>query len=542
MLFSRLTLARRFTLLLGLILGGFVLYGAVSYRALDHLKVNGPLYQAIVLHKDLVADVLPPPEYIIESYLVTLQMTRAAPAELPPLGERLKKLKAEYDARHAFWLTAPLDPAMARLMLKDAHDPANRFFNTSFSRFIPALQQGDRAAAEQAMQAMAADYEIHRKAIDQVVERALKRTSDEEQGAAASIVSTHWLLLAVFGLSLAAALGVALAILRGVQKRLGGEPDYAADICGRIAAGRLDLDIDLKPGDQDSLLYAMHLMQQRLSAAVAGIQRAAENVSSGAQQIAAGNGDLSSRTEHQAASLEEATRAMARLTTNVRDSADDARQADELARTAASVAENGGTVVANVVATMEAIHASSARIKDITGVIDGIAFQTNILALNAAVEAARAGEQGRGFAVVASEVRSLAQRSATAAKEIKALIDASAAQLDQGSVQVREAGTSIVDVVGSVRRVNEIIGRLTGASVSQSGGIEQLNHTVAEMENVAVQNAALVEQAAAAAVSLQEQAAELARAVSAFQLHQPAAPQPARPAAPRPAPRALLSA
>ncbi|MDB5909388.1 MAG: methyl-accepting chemotaxis protein, partial [Massilia sp.] len=271
--------------------------------------------------------------------------------------------------------------------------------------------------------------------------------------------------------------------------------------------------------DHGSLLFAMRTMQQTLSSTVSGIKVAVESLATGTGQITAGNQDLSARTEQQTASLEETTRAMTALTSNVHNNASDAKQANQLALAASNIAEDGGAVVAEVVATMASINASSAKIVDIIGVIDAIAFQTNILALNAAVEAARAGEQGRGFAVVASEVRSLAQRSATAAKEIKVLIDDSVNKMSNGSKLVGQAGATMIEVVESVRRVTDIIGRITIASRDQSDGIEQVNQSIAQMEGVAQQNAALVEEAAAAAGSLQDQATALAQAVSIFTVH-----------------------
>jgi methyl-accepting chemotaxis protein len=311
---------------------------------------------------------------------------------------------------------------------------------------------------------------------------------------------------------------VVVTVTRGLQRQLGGEPAYAADIAARIAAGDLALRVETRPGDQDSMLYAMAQMQRELTGTIGHIKSSADSIASATKQIAAGNADLSQRTEQQASSLEETASSMEELTSIVKQNADNARQASQLAVTASDVATRGGEVVGQVVQTMGGINDSSKKIADIIGVIEGIAFQTNILALNAAVEAARAGEQGRGFAVVAGEVRSLAQRSATAAKEIKELIGDSVGRVRNGSALVEEAGTVIDEVVLAVKRVTDIMGEISAASEEQSAGIEQVNQAVTQMDAATQQNAALVEQASAAAMSLEEQAQVLRTAVARFQV------------------------
>ncbi|HJV52378.1 MAG TPA: methyl-accepting chemotaxis protein [Noviherbaspirillum sp.] len=305
---------------------------------------------------------------------------------------------------------------------------------------------------------------------------------------------------------------------RNVMKQLGGEPDYAARIAADIAAGNFSTTVNLQPGDRSSLLCAMDAMRQKLSQTVREIKQSADTIDTAAREIAAGNADLSARTESQASSLEETASSMEELTSAVRQNADNAQQANQLAASASEVAAKGGEVVEQVVETMESIKDSSRRIADIIGVIDGIAFQTNILALNAAVEAARAGEQGRGFAVVAGEVRSLAQRSAAAAKEIKDLIGDSVDKVEAGGRLVETAGSTMAEIMTSVRRVTDIMGEITAASQEQSAGIVQVNQAVGQMDEVTQQNSALVEEAAAAAQSLRDQSARLARLVAGFTL------------------------
>jgi methyl-accepting chemotaxis protein len=306
--------------------------------------------------------------------------------------------------------------------------------------------------------------------------------------------------------------------MRAILSQIGGEPAYAAAIADRIASGDLSVEVALKPGDQTSMLNSMKKMRDSLASIVSDVRGGADTISSASSQIATGNLDLSARTEEQASSLEETAASLEELTSTVRQNSDNARQANDLALTASEVAGKGGAVVAEVVTTMGEINESARKIVDIIAVIDGIAFQTNILALNAAVEAARAGEQGRGFAVVASEVRTLAQRSAAAAKEIKALIDDSVQKVENGSRLVDEAGATMADVVDSVKRVSDIVGEITAASQEQASGVEQINQAVTQMDEVTQQNAALVEEAAAASQSLQDQAAKLARTVSVFRI------------------------
>jgi len=295
----------------------------------------------------------------------------------------------------------------------------------------------------------------------------------------------------------------------------------AVGFAEKVAAGDLSSHIEVSRHDETGkLLRALRIMNDNLSNIVSQVRSGTDTIATASSQIASGNLDLSSRTEQQAGSLEETASAMEELTSTVRQNADNARQANQLAVSASDVAEQGGAVVGQVIDTMGAINASSKKIVDIISVIDGIAFQTNILALNAAVEAARAGEQGRGFAVVASEVRSLAQRSASAAKEIKQLIDDSVDKVDSGSKLVQQAGETMSEVVSSVKRVTDIVGEISSASQEQSVGIEEVNRAITLMDEATQQNAALVEQAAAAAQSMQDQAAALHQVVGVFRLGQ----------------------
>ena len=326
------------------------------------------------------------------------------------------------------------------------------------------------------------------------------------------------LMLILTTIGVVVGIAVSWFITRSILKQLGCEPNAAVLITQRIAAGDLGVNIDTKPDDQTSLLFAMKAMRDNLARIVGDIRTSTDTIATASSQIAAGNMDLSARTEEHASSLEETAASMEELTGTVKQNADNAQLANELAVSASDVAAQSGAVVARVIGTMASIHDSSKKIIDIIGVIDGIAFQTNILALNAAVEAARAGEQGRGFAVVASEVRNLAQRSAAAAKEIKTLIGDSTQLVAAGRQQVAEAGSTMEAVVISARRVTDIMREITSASQEQSAGIDQINQAIAQMDEVTQQNAALVEEAAAAAESLEDQAAHLLQVVGMFKL------------------------
>ncbi len=334
-------------------------------------------------------------------------------------------------------------------------------------------------------------------------------------------------LLAAFAIGVSAFVGTLtiLAITRRLQR--------ATEVARTVASGNLGMHIDIGRRDElGQLLESLRDMNGSLSDIVGRVRQSAEMVTTASGQIAAGNTDLSSRTEEQASSLEETAASIEEMTATVNQNANNASQANEVASSAAQVARRGGEAVDEVVKKMENIQTSSRKIGDIIGVIDSIAFQTNILALNAAVEAARAGEQGRGFAVVAGEVRSLAQRSAQAAKEIKALITDSVERVDEGAKLANDAGKTMSEVVGSVNRVSQIIGEIASATREQSSGIAQVNTAVGDLDKVTQQNASLVEESTAASESLQEAAREMVEAVSVFRLNGQQAPQLAAATAP----------
>jgi methyl-accepting chemotaxis protein len=401
------------------------------------------------------------------------------------------------------------------------------------ARIMLELEKGDAAELVPAMQASLKTLEADLAGTNDANNRQFAASLE---ASAANVRAIMRVMAGVALLVITALIAASWFVVRLVWRQLGGEPEYAGRIARSIADGDFSLPVKLAPGDSVSMLAALRDMQRKLAQTLKQIRASGDAIAGGSREIALGNADLSQRTEQQAASLEQTVSAMDQLTATVRQNADHATQANTFVAGAADVATRGGAVVEQAVAKMQAIRDSSRRIVDIIGVIDGIAFQTNILALNAAVEAARAGEQGRGFAVVAQEVRSLAQRSGQAAREIKGLIATSVHDVDGGSELVDRAGAAMRDIVAQVARVSAIMAEIAAATREQSDGIADVNRAIGRMDQMTQQNAALVEQAAAAAAGMQEQATRLAAEVAVFRLDVRTAPP--RPL-PVPARRAL---
>ncbi|GLU32757.1 methyl-accepting chemotaxis protein [Trinickia caryophylli] len=363
-------------------------------------------------------------------------------------------------------------------------------------------------------------------ALRDVLESSIAKKHDVVQdvvkASTASYLTIRLVMLVFIAASVVVGVLLSQFIARRLARQLGGEPDYAAHIASRIASGDLTVNIETRAGDSTSLLWALKDMRDKLVSIVSRIGESSDSISGAASELARGNTDLSQRTEQQAASLEETASSMEELTSTVRNNADNAHQATGLAGGATEIVQKSSVYVGEVVDTMRDLAAGSKRMTDIIAVIESIAFQTNILALNAAVEAARAGEQGRGFAVVASEVRSLAQRSATSAREIKELIEGSTARVDSGAALAERAGSTMSEAMEAVRRVTDIMGEISEASKEQSTGIDQMSRAIAQMDQVTQQNAALVEEAAAAAGAMSDQARQLKDAVAVFSIGSPA--------------------
>ena len=356
--------------------------------------------------------------------------------------------------------------------------------------------------------------------LDHVGEKIVARNASAVAEAGESSKRAMVISLALMLAACVVGVGTGVMVSRSITRQIGGEPDHAVAVANEIAKGNLCAHVEAREGDSASLLAAMKVMRDNLAAIVGQVRQSSDSIATGSAQIATGNADLSQRTEEQSSNLQQTAASMEQLTSTVKNNADTARAANQLASSASDVATQGGVVVGQVVQTMGEITTASKKIADITGVIDSIAFQTNILALNAAVEAARAGEQGRGFAVVASEVRNLAQRSAEAAREIKVLIGNSVERVETGSKLVGDAGRTMDDIVAQVKRVNDLIGEITSATTEQTTGISQVSEAVTQLDHVTQQNAALVEESSAAAESLKEQASRLVSAVAVFKIAQ----------------------
>ncbi len=417
------------------------------------------------------------------------KLTTLLPASKLAIDDLRAKLKQMNDVGHA----------MANTYIAKGHKAGNEMMK------MPTTGFDDRSAAIiSSSNGLMADIETK--------DAALKAEwSDKRSQLRSTLLAQNIFSVLAFILTLA-------YLGRKLFKTLGGEPALTEQVANTIANSDLTTMVPVKPGDNSSLLFSMQKMQNNLRHLIAQIQVSAESIHNGAQEISAGNTDLSQRTEEQASSLEETASSMEQMASTVKQNAENATQANMMASEAGAVAEKGKKAVGQVIFTMREINSSSKKIVDIIGVIDSIAFQTNILALNAAVEAARAGEQGRGFAVVASEVRNLAQRSATAAKEIKQLINDSVDNVSNGTKLVEDAGETMEEIAMAVKMVTDIVNEIAAASQEQSAGIDQVNNAITNMDEVTQQNAALVEQAAAAAVSLQHLAEELTTATSQFKL------------------------
>ncbi len=428
---------------------------------------------------------------------------------------QIQHFNTALDAR-AFRLSMASDWAM-QVKIAVAKKVAVPGLDTEQVQKLASLTQADeeKKALAAAMASHTASPEDHMQAVDQLASKLVGlqiADSGQLQAALNRAVTLNWSALFI---GIVLGIGIALRLSGSIVRPL----TDAAQVAQSIAGG--DLSNTIATGGTDEvgvMLTSLHAMQGNLAQLVANVRQGSEGVATASSEIAHGNNDLSTRTEQQASALQETAASMEELGTTVQQNADSARQANQLAQSASTVAIQGGNVVGQVVETMKDINDSSRKIADIISVIDGIAFQTNILALNAAVEAARAGEQGRGFAVVASEVRSLAGRSAEAAKEIKSLIGASVERVERGTVLVDKAGETMTEVVGSIRRVTDIMGEISAASNAQAAGVAQVGEAVRHMDNATQQNAALVEEMAAAASSLKGQAQELVQLVAVFKL------------------------
>ena len=516
---DKLKVSTRLTLLIGMLamimvcIGGLGLYG-IS-RSNDALKT---------VYEDRTVPLAQLGQIDSLTLASRLSLNVAMDATTPQIvSERTAEIDANLAKVGKLWtayLATTLTPEEAALA-KSLGADLQKLNQEALVPATAAVRAGDIKEAQrlvvEKVRPLAAPYD---KNIDALMAMQTDIAKGEYEQAAAAYAQIRMLSVGAIALGLLFAVAFGYSLVRTLGRQLGAEPGEAAELAQRVAAGDLSVTIALRPGDTTSMMAQLKAMQDSLSRVVSNVRQNADGVATASAQIAQGNQDLSGRTEEQASALEETAASMEELSSTVRQNADNARQGNQLAQSASSVAMRGGEVVGQVVDTMKEINDSSRKIADIISVIDGIAFQTNILALNAAVEAARAGEQGRGFAVVASEVRSLAGRSAEAAKEIKELINNSVQRVEQGSALVDQAGATMTEVVAAIRRVTDIMGEISAASTEQSAGVSQVGEAVTQMDQATQQNAALVEESTAAAESLKSQAQQLVQAVAVFRLAQ----------------------
>ena len=542
-----LKLSYRFALLTAIFALGFVIYGAWSFKTLNELKVNGPLYQRIVQGKDLVADILPPPEYIIESYLVCLQLSGSADkAERDALAERLKTLKGEYDARHEFWLKENLESELAEVFLKQAHEPAAAFYKTAFDELVPAAQGGDGDNAAAAMARLKPLYEAHRKAIDQVVRLTNQRNATDEEQAKERIQSSAILLLAILAVSLGAAVAVAVTITRGLLASLGGEPEYAVKIAHAIANCDLTVRVETRPGDDSSLLAEMKAMQDCLSQIIGGINVSVARLAQAAARQSASAGRVAESSSQQHDATQAIAAAVEEISASAGQIAENATQAKQATLESGDLSEQGARVAGEASQEMgkiaEAVNRSSQHIKNlgeqsekisaIVGVIKEIADQTNLLALNAAIEAARAGEQGRGFAVVADEVRQLAERTSQSTRKIgemigtiqhgtenavSSMLDGNA-RADEGVRMAERARDAIEQIRDNASRVIAEVGGISDSLREQSAAHGQVAASVARIAEKTEENSLEVQAIAEAALELENLSSALQTLVTRFKI------------------------
>lgn len=539
-----LKLAYRFALIIGVMTAGFVIYGIWSFKTLEQIKVNGPIYQRIVQGKDLVADILPPPEYIIESYLVGMQLETSSVESRENLIERLKALKSEYDARHAYWEQADLSGELRQTLLDQAHQPTVDFYHHAFDEFVPAILSGDHDAAAKAMGKMKAAYETHRKAIDRVVQLANIRGKTDESDAAEQIKSSKIAMLVVLALVITLTIIIALLISGSIRVPLSIMQSTMLEIKNRHDFTRR---IELHNTDEVGLTaQAFNELADSIHAALLQVLENANQVSRAAQELAASSQKrvISSAQQSSAASSIAAT--VEQVNVNIENVTSSAREAVDISRHSGDLSNRGGDIiyaatsammeiaetVQRTSSTIEDLGQQSHRISSVVQVIKDVADQTNLLALNAAIEAARAGEQGRGFAVVADEVRNLAKRTTKATEEISQMIatmqhstgnainvmSAAVNKADEGALIARQAGDAINQIKHESSKVVEVINNISSALIEQNSASNNIAGNVEQVALMAEENNHSIEQTALAASRLENLASTMRDLVSNFKL------------------------
>ena len=509
----------KLVLLIGMF--GVGLFGLAfnDYLTMQQVKVGGPLYDHSLSSQALLADILPPPLFLVESELTLHQMVNTEDAaEIATLRARLNKCRDEFSSRHAYWLKELEDGPLKQSMVSAGGSAAKEFYELYDTQFAPAYQRGDKAKAlEVLVGPMTKVYEKHRSAIDASVSGGNARLAADDRTASEAARSGVQRLAVGALVAFAAVMVLGLSLLKRITSAL----SRSVDLMREVADGDGDLTrrLDENGGDElADMARGFNRFVSRIQNIMGELRSVAEEVASASRQLSGNAENISSGAQQQAASLEETAASLEEITSTVKQTADNAQRATELARVSADVAEKGGRVVEATVNAMSEISGSSRKIADISGTIDEIAFQTNLLALNAAVEAARAGEQGRGFAVVAGEVRSLAQRSAEAAREIKTLIGLSSQYVESGRTQANQSGQALTEIVSSVKRVTDVVAEIAAAAREQRVGVEQVNTAVNQVDQVTQTAAARTAEMAGTAELLADKAAQVTRLVSRFKI------------------------
>lgn len=542
-----LKLAHRFAILLVVFMLGFVVYGTYSFKTLNELRVNGPLFQKIQQDNELLADVLPPPEYIIESYLITLQLLlEPEKSKQVVLIDNLQKLRKEFSVRHEYWQGKDLESSIKQTLVSDSYKPAMEFYGALFDTLIPAIQKGDRATVEATMPLIRASYEKHREAVNKLVEMLNVSVKNNEQTGQDRIRTATIMQPIILVVSLLIGCIIALIIIRSVLRSLGGEPETATQLTRAIAHGDLTIDIPLKAGDEHSLLAGLSIMQNSLRTLILQIQNAAESMLKASNELSSVSTAVAERAEIQseasltmAASVEEVTVSINHVAENAESAhgvADEAgkllTEGQQLFRGTVSEMNQIAEAVGSTTTEIVTLGKQSDEISTIINVIKEIADQTNLLALNAAIEAARAGESGRGFSVVADEVRKLAEKTTVSTQEITTMINAiqrgtqSATQsMEVGSKKVEsgvkmagKAGDAMEQVEGSVRQVLDAVGEISTALREQRTASNEIAGNVEKIARMTEENSAAIGSVSHSANQMVELAQVLKKQTSSFKL------------------------